>query len=410
MKETVSQIHTTPRIREIPHVSAHAPQATSPDFYTEAVISTSAAVPYDEALNWYDFLARPRLPSPSLGALEQLREASTLVTGAGGSIGSALSMRLATLHPRRLTLLDASEQALHRLQSELAAVQTTTPPRIVLGNVANTAQLDEILEAHRPQLIFHAAAYKHVHLLEEHPLEALANNALATRNLIECATRAYVSRTVLLSTDKAVAPISILGASKRIAEHITLASSGVVLRLANVLGTEGSVSETFLRQIATGQPITITDPRAERYFLTREESVDLLLTSAVAAQPGSLLVPDIDRQQSIALLANFLISACQPQPNPSIVFTGLRPGDKLREALWESGEHPMPANDLGYLPIQPQPVNPVHLYQSLLRLDDTIRERDLSRAMEITLQLVPTYTPGLSMLALMQTTRGALAR
>jgi FlaA1/EpsC-like NDP-sugar epimerase len=351
-------------------------------------------------VDWYSFLERPRLPSPATESLEQFRYSSILVTGAGGSIGSALSLQLARLNPRRLVLLDASEQAVYRLQSALAEASLPGRPRVVLATVTDAAHLDELLEDHRPQLVFHAAAFKHVPLLEEHPLEAIANNALGTLTLAECAKRCNTARIVLLSTDKAVAPISILGATKRIAEQITLANDGVVLRLGNVLGSEGSVGETFLRQIAAGKPITITHPDAERYFLTLEEAVDLLLASATIAPAGSLLIPQLDRQHTIASLADFLIAACSPGARPAIIFTGLRPGDKIRETLWLSDEQPSTAATHGYLELKQQASDNSALRRELKYLEGAVRERDLPRAIEAVRRLVPSYTPSATVLEL----------
>ena len=323
-----------------------------------------------------------------------------LVTGAGGSIGSALSLQLAKLQPRQLTLLDTSEQALYRLQSAFAGAALPIEPNVVLANITGSAHLEEIFENHRPQLIFHAAAYKHVPLLEEHPLEAIANNALGTLNLVECAKKHTIARIVLLSTDKAVAPTSILGASKRIAEQITLAHGGVVLRLGNILGSEGSVSETFLRQIAAGGPVTLTDHSAERYFLTCEEAVDLLLAST-AAHPGSLLVPDLNRQYSIVSLAEFLLSNCPPHSRPTIVFTGLRPGDKICEALWSSDEQPLFPPERGYLKIEQQTPDTLLLQRELSRLANAVEERNLLDTLDVVLRLVPGYTPSATVLALL---------
>jgi FlaA1/EpsC-like NDP-sugar epimerase len=369
--------------------------------YTEAVIPAPHAPWKVIPIDWYRFLKRPQLPSPAMQSLPQLHGSSILVTGAGGSIGSALSLQLSKLQPRQLTLLDASEQALYRLQAVLAGAALRIKPSIVLANIAGSAHLEEIFENHRPHLIFHAAAYKHLPLLEEHPLEAIANNALGTLNLVQCAKKHNIARIVLLSTDKAVAPTSILGASKRIAEQITLAHGGVVLRLGNILGSEGSVSETFLRQIAAGGPVTLTDRGAERYFLTCEEAVDLLLAST-AVHPGNLLVPNLNRQYSIVSLAEFLLSTYAPHSRPTIVFTGLRPGDKIREALWSSDERPLFPPERGYLKIEQRTSDPLLLHRELSRLADAVQERNLLDTVETVLRLVPSYTPSATVLALMQ--------
>lgn len=363
------------------------------------------------AIDWYFFLARPRLPSPSPETLEQLRDTSILVTGAGGSIGNALSNELVKLQPRRLVLLDASEQALYRLQSSLADTRPLANLDIVLANILDTAHLEEILETCCPQLIFHAAAYKHVPLLEENPLAAIANNAVGTFNLAQSAKKFNVTRIVLLSTDKAVAPISILGATKRIAEQITIVNSGVVLRLGNILGTEGSVSERFLRQIAASEPVTITDPDAERYFLTCEEAVDLLLVAATTAHTGSILAPCLDRQYTIASLAEFLISTRSREAKPTITVTGPRSGDKTREALWSSDEQPFVSNASGYSQFQRQSTETSQLRRELSILEHAVRERDLPRAIEIVRRLVPDYELGATVLAHLQpAVQGTLRR
>ncbi|WP_263353971.1 polysaccharide biosynthesis protein [Acidicapsa acidisoli] len=350
----------------------------------------------DTAIDWYTFLARPRLPSPAPASLAPLRDTSVLVTGAGGSIGCALSLELARLQPRQLLLLDASEQALHRLQSLLGAFVSTSNCHLILGNIVDLLLLEELFEAHRPDFIFHAAAHKHVSLLEGHPLEAIANNSLGTLTLAQCAK--HSSRIVLLSTDKAVTPISILGATKRIAERITLANNGVVVRLGNILGSEGSVSETFLRQIHTGGPITVTDPEAQRYFLTLEEAVDILLTSAVAAPSGSTLVPLLAQQNSVASLAEFLIAASPNGVKPAIKHTGLHPGEKFREALWSDSEQPFLTQRHGYFEINEPMLDHSSLRQDLIHLAEVVQMRDLPRAIEIVQKLVPDYDPSESIM------------
>jgi FlaA1/EpsC-like NDP-sugar epimerase len=343
------------------------------------------------AIDWHSFLARPRLPAPSDAALGQLRYASILVTGAGGSIGNALSMRLAALHPRRLLLLDASEQALYRLQSSLNDVGLLTHARLILGNCNDSPLLEDILEPR--QLIFHAAAYKHVPLLEHHPLEAIANNTLATLTLSGSASRAGAARIVLLSTDKAAAPASILGATKRIAERIVLAHDGIALRLANVLGTEGSVSETFARQIAAGSPITVTTSDARRYFLTGPEAVDLLLASAIAAPARTLLAPQLAEQHSIAELAQFLSNQFSPLNAAPIVFTGHRPGDKPREVFWSSDEQPSRSSIAGMIQIHSSPGKSELAPHTMKTLCEAVGNRDLPLAIECIARIVPGYSP-----------------
>jgi FlaA1/EpsC-like NDP-sugar epimerase len=363
------------------------------------VIPQYAGLREDGAIDWYSFLARPRLPSPAANALQSLHHASIFVTGAGGSIGRALSLRLAALEPRELVLLDASEQALFRLQSELKEGGLKTMPTLLLGSASNAAEIEEAFASHQPSMVFHAAAYKHVALLEGQPLAAIENNALGTHTLIEAAHRHRVARVVLLSTDKAVEPASILGATKRIAEEVTLNRNGVVVRLANVLGTEGSVVDVFLHQIVAGQTITIRHRDSERYFLTLEEAVDLLLAAAVDAAPGALLIPRLDRAHSILALADFLVSHCsdvRPAILPSILFDSLCPGEKVSEALLSTDEArgwDIEADAGGAFLSLASPDTRASLSMEIVRLRDAVDERDLATALKIVQSMVPSYIP-----------------
>ncbi len=341
-------------------------------------------------IDWYGFLERlPLLPAPDLASLH---DQCIFVTGAGGSIGSALSLRLASAAPRRLVLLDSSEQSLYRLQllldrSESASVIT------VLGSVNDEVLLDELCERYRPDLVFHAAAHKHAPLLESQPLAAIATNTLGTWALAQALERHHGARSILLSTDKAVDPTSILGATKRVAELITLAYEGTVLRLANVLGSEGSVVDTFLEQIATGRPFTITDPESDRFFLTIEEAVDLLLTAAVGFQRSSLLVPRLDKPHSITALANFLAATQSVSGPVEQSFTALRPGDKLHESLVASSEHTIDGPLPCLLEVLPQGLAELDLRATLARLTEAVHARDLRRAIDNLFTLVPTWRP-----------------
>ena len=240
-------------------------------------------------LDWRGFLARPRLASPPAEALDALAQLPILITGAGGSIGSALALRLGALSPPKLVLLEASESNLYALERDWAAAGIATPRSFILGSAADGALLEEVFSAHAPRIVFHAAAFKHVPLMEEQPLAAIANNIFVTETLVRRAA-IHGARVVLLSTDKAVAPASVMGATKRVGEQIVLASGGTVLRLGNVLASRDSVAEIFARQIAQGGPITITDPAARRYFLTLDEAVNLLLTVAAYSEQSILLV------------------------------------------------------------------------------------------------------------------------
>jgi len=233
-------------------------------------------------MDWREFLARPALQPPPSGLLNSLAGQTFLITGAGGSIGSALAQRLGALNLAGLVLLEASESNLYALErdwAEAAAASTSPlcPSTMILGSAGDRSLLEEIFDIHAPRLVFHAAAYKHVPLMEEQPLAAIANNVFATEVLVNVASE-HGANTILLSTDKAVEPASVMGATKRVAELIVLASRGTVLRLGNVLASRDSVAEIFARQIEQGGPLTVTDPAARRYFLTVDEAVNLLIS------------------------------------------------------------------------------------------------------------------------------------
>ena len=363
--------------------------------YTGAVISHSADCPEAASIDWYSFLSRDRLPSPTEESLEQLRKASILVTGAGGSIGRRLSLRLAAMQPQKLVLLDASEQALFHLQLELKSMDIAIMPELRLGSTLNFALLDEVFAMYQPSLVFHAAAHKHVALLEEQPFAAIENNALGTHTLLDAASRhGDDARVILLSTDKAVEPTSILGATKQIAEQLTLNHNGVAVRLANVLGTDGSVVETFLSEIRSGHTITIRGSEPERYFLTEEEAVDLLLIAAAESDTRFVLVPHIERAHRIADLATFLIAWCGRSEQPRIVYGELYPGEKLRETLLASDELAT-MQSAGILKVFHEPSAMMHttLESQIAQLSHALEERDLSAALKTILQLVPSYTP-----------------
>ena len=222
---------------------------------------------------------------PRQEVLDGLSREPIVITGGGGSIGSALALRLGALGSQKLVLLEASESNLYALERDWAAALETNPRSAspmtpILGSAGDMALLQEVFATHRPRIVFHAAAFKHVPLMEEHPLAAIANNVFATEILTQVA-EAHGARVILLSTDKAVEPASVMGATKRVAEQIVLASGGTVLRLGNVLASRDSVTEVFARQIAQGGPVTVTDPAARRYFLTLDEAVSLQRTSSI---------------------------------------------------------------------------------------------------------------------------------
>ncbi len=354
-------------------------------------------------IDWREFLARPPLSRPWPEVLDAFVDTHILITGAGGSIGSALAPRLAQSGASRMVLLEASETRLYQLKQAMADTNGNADATFVLGSAGDGATLEELFAVYQPSIIFHAAAHKHVPLLETQPLAAIANNVFATEALVAAGAK-HGARVVLLSTDKAVQPASVMGATKRVAERIVLASGGTVLRLANVLGSSGGVTEAFAQQIAHGGPMTVTDAEARRYFLTMEEAVDLLLAAAHLSEntaTAMLLGPALEADHSIAELAGFMARTLAPGREISIHFTGLRPGDKLVERLWDDGECASSAAD-GLLLIRSNRPQPEDFASGLAALRGALQERDLAAALKHLCALVPDYRPSESVLALAQ--------
>jgi FlaA1/EpsC-like NDP-sugar epimerase len=361
-----------------------------------------------ESIDWYRFLGRPRFAQPTSQVVDALRQERILVTGAGGSIGSALAQRLAAIAPQRLILLESSESALFALQIGLAGAATQRLPNFVLGSVQNANLLREVFAHDEPSLVFHAAAFKHVPLLEEHPVAAIENNVFGTRALVRAAA-AHGARVVLLSTDKAVEPASIMGATKRVAECIVLGAGGTVLRLGNVLASSNSVAESFARQIAAGGPLTVTDPAARRYFLTIDEAVGLLIVASGVPERSVLLAPDLRSPQYVTDLARFMARALAPDQDISIDFSEPRSGDKEFEKLWSSNETAVAAATQGLFSIGSDLMAEAVFDRELDALRGALQVRDLPATIGLLRSLVPDFTPSAALLTLIQRSASRVA-
>lgn len=280
--------------------------------------------------------------------------ACVMVTGSGGSIGSELCRQLVQFRPERLLLLERSEPHLFTIDSELRGGDRGGGVQIepCLGSVTDAARMRRLFERYRPQVIFHAAAHKHVPLLEGHPGEAVKNNVLGTATIADLADEYAASRFVLISTDKAVKPANVMGASKRLAEDYVIALAAVsaqtkftAVRFGNVLGSNGSVLPTFQRQLRAGGPLTVTHSEVRRFFMTIAEAAQLVLHAAALAEGGEVFVLDMGEPVRIADLAGDLIRLCGLSPSAvEIVYSGLRPGEKLDEELLQSGETGRPTS------------------------------------------------------------------
>ncbi len=266
-----------------------------------------------------------------------------LVTGAGGSIGRELCRQIARWGPTELVLLGHGENSIFETLLEIEENHPALPLHPIIADVRDIDRMSVIFENHRPQVVFHAAAHKHVPLMEVNIEEAISNNVLGTRNIAEVSINTEVERLVLISTDKAIRPSSVYGATKRLAELIILDAANrtglafSVVRFGNVLGSRGSVIPKFESQIARGGPITITHPDMERYFMTIPEAVHLVLQASAMGKGGEVFVLNMGEQVRILDLAEDLIrlSGLEPGKDIEIVFTGIRPGEKLSEELWD---------------------------------------------------------------------------
>jgi len=292
----------------------------------------------------------PREPvSLDLGPIRSYIDgACVMVTGAGGSIGSELVRQLSRVAPERLVLVGCGENSLYEIQNELQLRGVQTPLAVVLADVSNRERLRQVFARWRPQVVFHAAAHKHVPLMETNPEEAFFNNVIGTRNVAELCAEFGVGRFVNVSTDKAVNPSSVMGASKRMAEAVVKEAARqpgvtgrfVSVRFGNVLGSRGSVVPLFQRQIAAGGPVTVTDPEMTRYFMTIPEACQLLLHAGARPEHGSTYLLDMGSPVRILDLAEQLIrlSGLTPYEDIAIEFSGRRPGEKLHEELTTASE------------------------------------------------------------------------
>jgi FlaA1/EpsC-like NDP-sugar epimerase len=284
-----------------------------------------------------------------------------LVTGAGGSIGAELCRQLHRLNPASLVMLDRDESALHAIQLALHGRALLDTGDTVLADIRDARRICHVFDQVRPQIVFHAAALKHLPLLEQYPAEALQTNVWGTANVLAAAAQSGVESFVNISTDKAANPVSVLGYSKRLAERLTAdmasqaAGTYLSVRFGNVLGSRGSVLTVLTAQVAAGGPVTVTHPDITRYFMTVDEAVQLVLQAAVIGRDGEVLVLDMGEPVRIADVARHLVAAAH-QP-VDIVYTGLRPGEKLAEDLLGTGEldhrpfHPL----IRHVPVRPLP-------------------------------------------------------
>ncbi len=348
------------------------------------------------ALQVRPLIGRSEMHVLSREATRAITGKRVLVTGAGGSIGSELCRQLLGAAPESLIMLDHDESNLHRMELEITGRGLLDTDATVVADIRDRGRIHQVFREHRPQIIFHAAALKHLPALERHPCEGVKSNVLGTHNLVDAAITHRVEKLVLISTDKAADPTSVLGATKRLAEmvlndHLQDGTSLASVRFGNVLGSRGSLLHVIKQQLASGRPVTVTHPQVTRYFMTVEEAVGLVIEAAHMADGAGTFVLDmgepvriVDIVERFALMLN--------ARRTEIEFTGLRPGEKLHEELFGSAEDVEPTRHPRIARARP-PVTPPAFRAQLLDLYDAAEHNRLDEVRDHLRLLVPEYSP-----------------
>ena len=354
-------------------------------------------------LNTADFLSRDEIQLNNAQISEYLHDKVVLVTGGGGSIGSELCRQVMKFHPGKLLIFDIYENCAYELQMELQQKYgRDIPVTVLVGSIRDKKRLDEVFETYHPTVVFHAAAHKHVPLMEVSPAEAVKNNVLGTKNLLVSASEHGVERFVQLSTDKAVNPTSVMGCTKRICEMLIQTFAGntdmkcVAVRFGNVLGSHGSVIPLFEAQIKKGGPVTLTDENIERYFMTIPEAAQLVLQAGALAESGNIYVLDMGEPVKIMDLAKQLIRfyGYEPGVNMEIRVVGLRPGEKLYEELMmdEEQDKMRRTQHNKIFVASPRTIDLAQFYEQLQALEAAAAHNDEGVVKQLA-AMIPTFTP-----------------
>jgi FlaA1/EpsC-like NDP-sugar epimerase len=337
---------------------------------------------------------------------EMLHDRRVLVTGAGGSIGAELCRQIAKLGPQELVLFERYENGLFDITNELLAKGYGNGIQPVIGDITDEARVTHIFQKHSPEVVFHAAAHKHVPLMEYNPCEAVKNNIIGTQIVARAAIKSGVNKFVFISTDKAVNPTSIMGASKNVGENLIQAisedgmTSFVAVRFGNVLASNGSVVPLFLEQIKRGGPVTVTHPEMRRYFMLIPEAVQLVLLAAGMSDDGETYVLEMGEQLNVAEMARNIIrlSGFVPDVDIPIIYTGLRPGEKLFEELVADDEVAEPSAFPEILRIRKMnPLDTVELMQKIRQLQEFSLDGNETAVVESLTHMIPTFKAPVSL-------------
>ncbi|MDQ8738343.1 nucleoside-diphosphate sugar epimerase/dehydratase [Paenibacillus sp. LHD-38] len=346
-----------------------------------------------------DLLGREPVMTDLEGIANYVSDKVVLVTGAGGSIGSELCRQISSFNPARLLLLGHGENSIYTIEMELRSKYPDVQLETVIADIQDRNRMDDVFRKFRPQVVFHAAAHKHVPLMERNPSEAVKNNVFGTRNVADCADKYKAERFVMISSDKAVNPSSIMGATKRIAEmyiqsiNTTSATQFVAVRFGNVLGSRGSVIPRFKEQIAAGGPVTVTHPDMVRYFMTIPEAVQLVIQAGSFAKGGEIFVLDMGKPVKIMDLAQDLIrlSGYEPDVDIEINFSGMREGEKLFEELLTDEEAVSSTQHERIYIGKPSQINRAELELQFKRFEKVLGESQ-SSVKDVIEHLVPFYS------------------
>ena len=366
-----------------------------------AILEERVSINHIRDVELEDLLNRSTVPIDLAEISKYLSGKRVMVTGAGGSIGSELCRQVAKLDPELLILFGRGENSLYHIDMELRESDPTLNRELIIGDIRDNAKVFQITKRYRPHIIFHAAAHKHVKFMENHPDEAVKNNILGTQNLIDAAIKQHVEAFILVSSDKAVNPTSVYGASKRVTEKLIQCNANrngtkfIAVRFGNVIGSRASVLPNFQRQIAKGGPVTVTHREATRYFMTIPEAVQLLIQAGAMGNGGEILMLDMGEPIKILDLARDLIrlSGLEVDKDIKIAFTGLEPGEKLYEELLTPQEGVTATKHQRIFVAQLEKIEEETLLSQISDLSVLANDLDIDGIIEKFQELVPTYEP-----------------